>query len=150
MERPLFESFSAAFFLGGDERIKLITDWMKAETSKGNVFAVVTAGQASAVTYVLQLAVPEWIPYLPSGRVWDSQQSRHAVGAVILHKLMILRDICPDAKVVVLVDDALAKEDVSPQWLGATGAVCYNGLQYEDCGLTAEHCQKVSELVAAA
>ncbi|CAK0875017.1 unnamed protein product, partial [Prorocentrum cordatum] len=69
---------------------------------------------------------PEWLPFFPSNRVWDSSQGRHAVASVAAQKALILRDLCPTASKIVLVDDALER-DPPPGWLLEAGAPALGG-----------------------
>eukprot|EP00929_Paragymnodinium_shiwhaense_P018465 TRINITY_DN12919_c0_g1_i1.p1 TRINITY_DN12919_c0_g1~~TRINITY_DN12919_c0_g1_i1.p1 ORF type:complete len:292 (-),score=27.06 TRINITY_DN12919_c0_g1_i1:255-1079(-) len=129
-------------FCGGEERIRIVADWLEnARRCLGAdhavEFAIVTAGISSTVLRGLSV-VPEWQPYFPLSRVWDTSQGRHKHGSVIAMKAFLLRDLCPDAAHVVLVDDSLSHDEPQKWTLDIARVEVFRGeLPYEGSGLSA-------------
>jgi len=122
-------------FLGGDERISLVGRWLERLQRQGVEFAIVTAGTATAVLRGLA-ATPEWLPYFPSNRVWDTSQGRHSARSVMDQKVLMLRDISPEACRILLVDDSLEKDPAEAWVLLAASVEVFEGLDYEGTGVT--------------
>lgn len=133
-------------FLGGRDRIALVTAWLAHMRELGVVFAIVTAGTAAAVLRAITLAAPEWLLYFPSGMVWDTSQGRHAVHSVAAQKALILRDLCPAAGRILLVDDSLASDAPPPWVLRAARVELFGGpLPYEGAGVDGALLRQVEE-----
>lgn len=135
----VFREVFRSVFLGGESRIKLLANWLRRMHESCVDFAIVTAGVSSTVMRALT-AVPEWLPYFPSNRVYDCSQGRHSLPfrQFAAQKVMILRDICPTAKRIILVDDALMR-DLPEKWvLEATGVDIFTDLPYEGPGVDAK------------
>jgi hypothetical protein len=130
-----FRELFREVFLGGDDRIALLTAWLQ-EKQKSNVeFAIITAGVASAVSRALEVAVPEWKDFFPPDLVLDTSHShRHHVASVAGAKALLLRDRCPAGKPILLVDDSLCKDPI-PEWIVSNALVVPIGLPYEGNGL---------------
>mmetsp|Transcript_148944 Transcript_148944/g.371115 ORF Transcript_148944/g.371115 Transcript_148944/m.371115 type:complete len:296 (-) Transcript_148944:29-916(-) len=140
-----FRDLFREVFLGGEERIALIASWLGRMQRSGVEFAIVTAGVSVSVLRALS-AVPEWLPFFSSGRVWDTQQSRHCVTSVAGTKALMLRDLSPDAARILLVDDSLVR-DTPPQWvLKASGVETFE-LPYEGPGVSAESLKAIEEAI---
>eukprot|EP00929_Paragymnodinium_shiwhaense_P029114 TRINITY_DN16762_c0_g1_i3.p1 TRINITY_DN16762_c0_g1~~TRINITY_DN16762_c0_g1_i3.p1 ORF type:complete len:581 (+),score=122.18 TRINITY_DN16762_c0_g1_i3:92-1834(+) len=143
------ETFHKLFrevLLGGEDRIRLVADWLQGMQDAGCEFCIVTAGTSSAVMRGLA-AVPEWQQYFPSNRVWDTQQGRHAARrSVGGQKALMMRDIYPEAQKILFVDDALVK-DPAPEWtLAAAGVHVFHGnLPYEGPGIHAGNLPHIKE-----
>lgn len=133
-------------FCGGEERIRMLTDWMDRMRNAGVEFAIVTAGTSTAVVRALAVGVPEWLPFFPSDRVWDTQQGRHACRGVAAQKVLMLRDICPKAAQIVFVDDSVER-DRPPAWsmAGAQVELFVENLPYEGPGITAPMLEKLEK-----
>jgi len=132
-----FREVFRTVFLGGEERISLVADWLRRMQESRVDFDIVTAGTSSTVLRALAVT-PEWLPFFPSNRVWDCSQGRHAVRSVAAQKALILRDICPTAGKILLVDDALS-HDKPPEWvLQAANVKVFRDLPYEGPGVDAE------------
>lgn len=145
-----FREMFRDLFLGGEERIQLITTWLaKSQLDHGCEYAIVTAGQSSAVLRALNTAVPEWTPFFPNANVWDTSQSRHAATSVAGAKCLMLRDLRPDARWILLVDDAL-KKDVVPGWITTcTKVESWDKLVYEGPGISAHDLEQITQLLRA-
>ena len=130
-------------FFGGSERINLIADWLRRMQENGAEFAIVTAGTSSALLRALA-ALPEWRPFFPSDRIWDTSQGRHAIQSVAGQKVLMLRDICPKASRIFLVDDSLSR-DVPPEWACQGAQVQLFDLPYEGPGLQEESLLRLEE-----
>merc|ERR1719393_228424 len=124
---PTFHKLFREVMAGGEERIKLVENFLQGMNDAGVEFCIVTAGTSSAVMRGLG-AVPEWLKFFPGNRVWDTQQGRHAARrSVGGQKALMMRDIYPEAKKILFVDDALVK-DPAPQWtLAASGVTVFVG-----------------------
>eukprot|EP00930_Biecheleria_cincta_P032866 TRINITY_DN22772_c0_g1_i1.p1 TRINITY_DN22772_c0_g1~~TRINITY_DN22772_c0_g1_i1.p1 ORF type:complete len:238 (-),score=30.51 TRINITY_DN22772_c0_g1_i1:22-735(-) len=130
------EGFREVFrelFLGGAERITMVAEWLRRMQQCGVEFAIVTAGTSTAVLRAL-LAAPEWMPFFPSDRIWDTQQGRHTIRSIAAMKALMLRDICPRAQRILLVDDSLGK-DPPPKWVLDGCQVGIVELPYEGPGV---------------
>eukprot|EP00747_Dinoflagellata_sp_TGD_P209564 gnl/TRDRNA2_/TRDRNA2_82947_c0_seq1.p1 gnl/TRDRNA2_/TRDRNA2_82947_c0~~gnl/TRDRNA2_/TRDRNA2_82947_c0_seq1.p1 ORF type:complete len:259 (+),score=43.72 gnl/TRDRNA2_/TRDRNA2_82947_c0_seq1:58-834(+) len=140
------ELFREAFrniFLGGEERIAMIANWLQRMSGNGVEFSIVTAGTSTAVLRGL-CTVPEWLRYFNSNRIWDTQQGRHRVGSIMSMKALMLRDISPDASKILLVDDSMVNDAPFPWVLEAAQVVAFDGdLPYEGPGLDAELLKQV-------
>mmetsp|Transcript_77461 Transcript_77461/g.214206 ORF Transcript_77461/g.214206 Transcript_77461/m.214206 type:complete len:246 (-) Transcript_77461:120-857(-) len=121
-------------FLGGPARISLVAAWLERMQREGVEFAIVTAGVSSAVLRALT-TVPEWQPFFPANRVWDVSQGRHSVRSVMDQKLLILRELCPPACRILLVDDSISRDFPQSWVLSAAAAEVYEGLPYEGPGV---------------
>mmetsp|Transcript_26624 Transcript_26624/g.61208 ORF Transcript_26624/g.61208 Transcript_26624/m.61208 type:complete len:278 (-) Transcript_26624:60-893(-) len=132
-----FRTLFREMFLGGEERIRCLAEWLEKLQQQGVTFAVVTAGFSTAVLRGLHCA-PELQRFFPSSRIWDTSQGRHRIRSVIGQKVLMLRDISPEAKSILLVDDSLVR-DVPPAWApAAAGVGLFEGLPYEGPGLTSK------------
>lgn len=129
----VFHRLFREVFLGGEERIQAVARWLERASDEGIEFAIVTAGVATSVLRAL-CAVPEWLKYFPSDRIWDSSQSRHSVRSVMAAKALTLRDICPGPCKIFLIDDSFVN-DKPPDWLLAGANVEVIGLEYEGPGV---------------
>ena len=127
-------------FLGGEERIQHLTAWFAGKDQEGIHFAIITAGVASSVSMALE-AVPEWDRFFPTDVVLDLSQSRHQVPSITGQKALILRDLRPMAR-IVLVDDSL-REDPIPTWILRRSQVKFVALPYEGTGLNLQRCADV-------
>lgn len=139
-----FKEVFREVFLGGSQRIGEVAARLETLSREGVEMAIVTAGTSTAVLRALT-AVPEWQPFFPASHVWDTSQGRHNVRSVIDTKLLILRDICPSARKMLLVDDSLSREKPTPWVLSAAGAEVYEGLKYEGTGLDEAHLQEIEQ-----
>lgn len=120
-------------FLGGSSRITMIADWLEKMTKEGVEFAIVTAGTSTSVFRALT-AVPEWQPYFPLNRVWDTSHSRHSIRSTTSMKTLMLRDFSPKASGIVLVDDSLGR-DPPDSWVLQAAKVDAVQLPYEGSGV---------------
>jgi len=141
------EAFSKLFrelFLGGEDRIRSLAQWLERLDAKGVQFAIITAGTSTAVLRGLNCA-PELRRFIPSSRVWDCSQGRHSIRSVMGQKVLILRDLCPEASGIVLVDDSFPK-DTPPSWApAAAGVTLFEGLPYEGPGLSGDLLEQVEK-----
>jgi hypothetical protein len=96
------------FFFGGDQRIIEMQAFFRDLEARGAELYILTAGVASSVSQVLAMAVPEWLQFFPSNRIYDVGHHRHKVSSIVGMKMLILRDVA--GKKGFLVDDSLAKE----------------------------------------
>ena len=135
-----FRHLIRAVFLGGEERIQHLTAWFARKDQEGIHFAIITAGVASSVSMALE-AVPEWDRFFPTDVVLDLSQSRHQVPSITGQKALILRDLRPMAR-IVLVDDSL-REDPIPTWILRRSQVKFVALPYEGTGLNLQRCADV-------
>lgn len=137
-------------FLGGSERIRAIADWLSSAKEDGVEFAIVTAGTSSAVTRAL-CGVPEWQPFFPSDRVWDTSQGRHSVRTVMAQKAFMFRDICPQVERILLMDDSYEKDPL-PAWiLDSVRIVPFPGqLPYEASGIGQDTLEQMAEIIGNA
>mmetsp|Transcript_25392 Transcript_25392/g.46510 ORF Transcript_25392/g.46510 Transcript_25392/m.46510 type:complete len:278 (-) Transcript_25392:101-934(-) len=141
-----FRSVFREMFLGGEERIKYLAEWLGKLQEKGVTFAIVTAGFSTAVLRGLHCA-PELQCFFPSSRVWDTSQGRHRIRSVIGQKALMLRDISPEAQNILLVDDSLVR-DVPPAWAPTgAGVTLFEGLPYEGPGLTSKLLDEVERQI---
>jgi len=59
----------------------------------------------------------------------------------------MLRDICPESRKTILVDDALS-HDRPPSWvLKAAQVELYEGLRYEGTGINGELLKEIEEVI---
>ncbi|CAJ1434826.1 unnamed protein product [Effrenium voratum] len=137
-----FKQLIREVFLGGDERIQQLTAWLTAKKKEGVDFAIITAGLASTVSIALE-AVPEWDDFFPTDVVLDVGASRHQVLSVTGQKALMLRDLRPLAR-IILVDDSLG-EDPIPAWIRRRAQVFSVALPYEGSGLSQDSCARVDE-----
>lgn len=145
-DEPQFHRLFREVFLGGSERILLIAAWLSRMQADGCEFAIITAGVSSSVLRALA-AVPEWRPFFKSSRVWDVSQGRHNIQSVTGMKALMLRDICPEAKKILLVDDALGR-DPPPAWALSAADVELVELPYEGPGISSELLTSIEESLA--
>ena len=133
-----FRQLFREVFCGGEARIRLVADWLDRMGRAGVEFAVVTAGVSTSALRGLA-AVPEWRHHFPPSRVWDVSQARHRTGSVMAMKAFILRELRPDARRIVLVDDSLERDE-PPAWALEVAQVemLEGQLQYEGAGMSAE------------
>mmetsp|Transcript_46153 Transcript_46153/g.83175 ORF Transcript_46153/g.83175 Transcript_46153/m.83175 type:complete len:239 (+) Transcript_46153:112-828(+) len=143
----VFHEVFREVFLGGDERITMVASWLESMRQKGVEFGIVTAGTSTAVLRALS-AAPEWQPFFPSVRIWDTQQGRHSIRSLAGHKVLMLRDICPTACRIVLVDDSIER-DRPPQWVLDAAQVSLVDLPYEGPGVDQALLDKIAEAVLA-
>jgi len=147
-----FRELFREIFLGGEERIALITKWLQRMRDEENCsFAIVTAGVALTVLRALASAVPEWLPFFPSDRIWDCEQGRHASAPNrMAQKALILRDVCKEAPKILLVDDTASREPV-PEWLlkGTNVEVFKGALEYEGPGVSSALLAEIEQAILA-
>eukprot|EP00929_Paragymnodinium_shiwhaense_P008261 TRINITY_DN112208_c0_g1_i1.p1 TRINITY_DN112208_c0_g1~~TRINITY_DN112208_c0_g1_i1.p1 ORF type:complete len:282 (-),score=78.26 TRINITY_DN112208_c0_g1_i1:140-985(-) len=136
-----FRKMFREVFMGGEERIAKIAAALKELKAAGVNFCIVTAGTSTAVLRALAVGAPELLEFLPSNRIWDTQQGRHSISSVTGQKILMLRDIGPQATKILFVDDAVAK-DPPPEWVGLAakvdvfpGPLPYEGLGLDDTNL---------------
>merc|ERR1719223_2025797 len=135
------EEVFAELFLGGATRIAQVAAWLQRMQSQGVDFAVVTRGTSTAVLRALA-TVPEWMPFFPSCRIWDTSQNRHSIASGNAMKALMLRDMCPSASRVLLVDDSI-NQDPSPEWVLKAANVETFALPYEGPGVTEMHLKEI-------
>ena len=80
-------------------------------------------------------------PFFPTDVVLDLSQSRHQVPSITGQKALILRDLRPMAR-ILLVDDSL-REDPIPTWILRRSQVKFVALPYEGTGLNLQRCADV-------
>merc|ERR1712032_371909 len=85
----LFRKLFREVFLGGEDRITLLADWLDRLQDTSVEFAIITAGTSTAVLRALAVAVPEWLRFFPSDRIWDTSQGRHASKYAATQKVLI-------------------------------------------------------------
>jgi len=142
------EAFNALFrevFLGGEERIQLVAGVLQRLRERGCEFAIITRGISTSVLRGL-VAVPEWLPFFPSSHVWDCSQNRHQINSSIDQKSLMLRDICPSATQILLVDDAV-DHDGSDAWVLKAAGVETFALPYEGPGVTESTIKEIEEIM---
>jgi len=144
----VFAKLVREFFLGGEERIKVVAKWLEAMAALGVEFAIVTAGVSTAVLRALN-AVPEWQKFFPSSRIWDTSQSRHSVKSTMATKAMICRDVCSDSINTILVDDSLG-HDPPPEWALKGAQVEVMGLEYEGSGVDKAYLEDIQKRLGLA
>merc|ERR1719336_3083666 len=132
-------------FLGGEERIRQVAASLQRLQAAGVDFAIITRGTSAAVLRGL-VAVPEWLPFFPSSHVWDTSQNRHRVGGSNAQKSLMLRDLCPTAAKILLVDDSLSNDAV-PDWVLKAAGVEVFGLPYEGPGVSEEMLKEIEEIM---
>lgn len=142
-----FNAVVREVFLGGPERIALIASWLEEMRGAGVEFAIVTAGISATVLRALT-AVPEWLPFFGSSHIWDVSQGRHSIASVAGMKALILRDLCPKATRILLVDDSLCR-DAPPPWVLQGAAVETFELPYEGPGVTKDSLKAIEAAVLA-
>ena len=135
-----FHQLIREVFLGGEERIQLLTQWFARKEAEGIHFAIITAGIASTVSIALE-AVPEWDRFFPPDLVLDLSSSRHQVLSITGQKALMLRDLRPCSR-ILLVDDSLG-EDPIPSWILRRSQVKFVALPYEGTGLDLPRCAEV-------
>lgn len=135
-----FRQLIREVFLGGDERIQHLTEWFTRKEAEGIHFAIITAGIASTVSIALE-AVPEWDRFFPPDLVLDLSNSRHQVLSITGQKALMLRDLRPSSR-ILLVDDSLG-EDPIPSWILRRSQVKSVALPYEGTGLDLPRCAEV-------
>lgn len=129
-----FRALFREVFLGGEDRISVLTAWLREKRNNNVEMAIITAGIASAVSRALQVAVPEWSSFFPPDMVLDIGHHRHQVNSITGAKALILRDRCQASKIILLVDDSLCKDEL-PDWIASSAHVKPVGLPYEGSGL---------------
>lgn len=120
-------------FLGGSSRITMIADWLEKMNKEGVEFGIITAGTSTSVFRALT-AAPEWQPYFPLNRVWDTSHSRFSIKSTTSMKTLMLRDFSPKASSIVLVDDSLGR-DPPDSWVLKAAKVDAVQLPYESSGI---------------
>ncbi len=130
-------------FCGGDSRINEIASNLEKLKLQGAEFAIITAGVSTSVLRALA-EVPEWLPYFPSSKIYDTSQCRHlCCPSVSGQKAFILRDLVSyvDSR-LVLVDDALSKDPI-PSWIEKVTGVESIALLYEGSGIDHENWRSI-------
>ncbi|CAJ1424592.1 unnamed protein product, partial [Effrenium voratum] len=130
-------------FFGGEARIKLVAESLSRMQQAGADFGIVTAGTSTGVLRVLT-AVPEWMPFFPSNRIWDTSQGRHSIGSVAGQKVLMLRDIASAQASIMLVDDSLDR-DPPAEWAVQAAKVALFSLPYEGPGLQEDSLKQLEE-----
>lgn len=143
-----FKELFREIFLGGDTRVALVAAWLEKMRGAGVEFAIVTAGISTAVLRALTLGAPEWLPFFSASSIWDSSQARHsdATLSVTAKKALMLRDISPSAKRILLVDDSLSR-DRPPKWVLEGAGVETFELPYEGPGVDEESLKAIEAAI---